>query len=1003
MLKSITGFFRRYPYEITIVLVMIMLYITNYPTDGKYLTGWDSLQTELHPWLAVKRAFFSVWQEYQSFGLLSAMGHGADLIRAVFDALLSAVLPQHLVRYTFHMLMILTGVFGSYRLLVSLGFDHTKRKLAFLGSLFYLLNFGTIQLLYLPYEAFSICYAFMPWQIWSFLQMMHAGSKIKQSGYTELKHQSLAKTTLTFAIVNVLATPYAYIQTLFVVYAIVLGLLSTGLVLRNRTATTIKRVLLAFFIVTLTNAFWLIPESYFVKKNGHVVSEAKMNQLATEDTYFQNREKGTVKYFLPMQGLYYDLYDTSGHPLFETWKTHFSGFMGYLPYVTAVIAIVGLLYVSPYQVPFALLYIFIAVLFLNATPPFEYINILLRKSSFLSQIFRSPFTKFVIPYALVSAYMLAAGTALLADVLKKMWPSKSRITRHAVLVAVAAIVIAAGYPVAGHLFSNTMKVSYPEEYMKLFAYFRTVDTDKRIALLPDYTFWGWFVTRWGYVGSGFVWYGIEQPIASRTFDPWSNKSENYFWELKAAIDAENLTRLENVLRKYDISYLVLDTSLLPVSGTLKGIQYDRIQHMLADSKHITLQKKWQYLSIYSFDQGKPETKFVSVATTLPNIGPAVKTMNLDTGYENVGTYKTDVTKPMEQYYPFMDFFTQTQIQGKHWSVHETADQFIFERELDFDPSSYKLVASATGENDFIYQSDLFLQYKNIMDVSVEGRKLIVKAKKTLVKSLDPTKTQVLDCGVRPGTMKYETKNKQLMVTAIGGSKPCFGYNGLFLEQQDGYVLKIENTNMEGRRLFFYITDETKKNTYIEDRLGSDITYHILHPDFAYGLGYSFNFQDDSYTNMRSTNIIKGIKVYLIPFKRIKSIRFVRRDGRVSQSSLVNVSGVTHPAYHRYEVDVERNQGSLLLNQEYSDGWAAFQIDKTNIVQRALPSIFGRRLEAHYMVNNWANGWDLPPGHTATIAIIYMPQYLQYGGLIITMATITYLITFNKRRNNNKKH
>ena len=77
-------------------------------------------------------------------------------------------------------------------------------------------------------------------------------------------------------------------------------------------------------------------------------------------------------------------------------------------------------------------------------------------------------------------------------------------------------------------------------------YFKNIDKNKRIALLPDHTFWGWFYHRWGYNGSGFLWYGIEQPIVSRTFDSWSSKSEGYFWEMKTAAEAENVEQFEAV-------------------------------------------------------------------------------------------------------------------------------------------------------------------------------------------------------------------------------------------------------------------------------------------------------------------------------------------------------------------------------------------------------------------------------------------------------------------------
>ena len=81
-------FIKNYLFEILIFLLVVGIFITNY-VPGTYLIGWDSLQTELYPWLAVKRALFSVWQEYQSFGLVTGMAHAADIIRAIFLFLIS--------------------------------------------------------------------------------------------------------------------------------------------------------------------------------------------------------------------------------------------------------------------------------------------------------------------------------------------------------------------------------------------------------------------------------------------------------------------------------------------------------------------------------------------------------------------------------------------------------------------------------------------------------------------------------------------------------------------------------------------------------------------------------------------------------------------------------------------------------------------------------------------------------------------------------------------------
>jgi hypothetical protein len=49
------------------------------------------------------------------------------------------------------------------------------------------------------------------------------------------------------------------------------------------------------------------------------------------------------------------------------------------------------------------------------------------------------------------------------------------------------------------------------------------------------------------------------------------------------------------------------------------------------------------------------------------------------------------------------------------------------------------------------------------------------------------------------------------------------------------VVKIKNENLDGRRLFFYITDNTKKQSYLEKRLNLDTEYIVIHPRFEHGV------------------------------------------------------------------------------------------------------------------------------------------------------------------------
>ena len=80
----------------------------------------------------------------------------------------------------------------------------------------------------------------------------------------------------------------------------------------------------------------------------------------------------------------------------------------------------------------------------------------------------------------------------------------------------------------------------------------TQNHDGRIAYLPQPNYWSWKHYNFGLVGSGFIWYGLSQPLMDRAFDPWSNVNENYYWELTHALYSNDSEK--NIRCPYKIRY-----------------------------------------------------------------------------------------------------------------------------------------------------------------------------------------------------------------------------------------------------------------------------------------------------------------------------------------------------------------------------------------------------------------------------------------------------------------
>ncbi len=944
-------------------LLFAIIFITNF-RPGTYLLGWDSLSTELNPALGIKRAFFSVWQEYQSLGLVAGMAHAADLVRAVLIYLLSFVLPESIVRYVFTMGMIYSGMMGTFYLFRHIFKQAQIRFMPFAGALFYLLNFNIIQMFFLPFEAFSVFAAVLPWNVLIFIKTLENG---------------LTKRNLVYILaVFILSTPAFVAQQLFVVYGLIFFLVAVGLFIQKRSFSVLKRAVLLAFIVIITNSFWILPQAYFVLDNGNVTKTSKISQLSTTDVFYRNKDKGNIQDFLSNTGFFYESNGINQQPLFATWKAYREfPFIQFFIFSAALIVIIGLFPRSPYRLAFTLPIILITVALLNNTPPFLQLNELLRENSFINQMFRSPFTKFAVPYALFASYFFAVGLGFLALKTRK-------IHMHYVVIGLGIFfVIMQGFPaLTGQYISKEMNVSIPQEYKQMFEHFKSVDKNKRIALLPDYTHWGWYYQSWGYNGSGFLWYGIEQPIVSRNFDMWSTPSESYFWEAKEALEKEDITSYNNILKKYDVDYVVLDESAAPVITSMKAIQYDRLKKALSSNEFMKLEKKWGFLSVYKVVKPEQSKDFVSYTSPLPNVGPKIAVTNKDTAFEKLGTYKTINSKPFDTYFPFLDFTTQTQMKNKTWEIHEFPGSFQIVKQLEFNPKNYTL-STASGEfTPNLYINGVPVSFSMPYTISLNDKTVSITFPKVLLNEFDLTSEKPNYCWSENGKLTSKNQGSSIIIDTRNGAAGCISYDLKTIDQRYGYLAAISNKNIEGQRLFFYVIDQTKSQPYVEDRLTSDIHYYVLANRYTEGVGYSFSFQSNSLKTVPSVNTLERLAVYIIPYDIIKNVSLSNKNAvvKVGRSMPLQAQKIN---YYTYKAVLPKNASAemLTLAQSYNSGWKAYVVPDTSAISTLFPFLKGKELPDHVLINNWKNGWNIK-NTQETLVVMFVPQYLQFAGFAL---------------------
>ncbi len=662
----------------TLSILILLLFITNY-IPGTYLTGWDNLHPEFNFSANIQRAIFAVWQEYQGLGLLGGMGHATDIVHAVFLFIVSFVLPQSILRYIWTFLMLWLGCIGMYVLLRRIVFQsQTQRLFPFLGALFYLLNLATIETFYAPFEAFTGHYAALPWLIFACLNYFQQKSK-----------HSLA----LLVIILFLATPQAYIPTLFLVFILALSMYLLFWMLSSRSFPII-RLLKLYLIIIFVNAFWLLPFLYFVFTNSQVSISSKINQMSTPTIYAQNLEFGNLFDFAQLKGFWFNNVDYTRHNNFnymlEPWRNYSNNpiliALSLLIFALVVFGLVMGLKKGKQQIwGFTGIFLLALIALANDTPPFSWINALIRNHiSLLNEALRFPYTKFSILAAFIFAIFFALGIQAIYEWLKT--------TRQKQLLIVASIItlFIISLPMfTGNLIYTNEKTSIPQSYFQLFSYMRTQDPNTRIADMPQYTFWGWNFYNWPINGinqvdggSGFIWYGIQQPILDRAFDVWSKYDENYYYELSQALYSQNPAAFNDVLQKYQINWLLWDKNIINPSSP-QALFYPQFQQLLTQEPNVHLVKTFGNLELYKVAlTDKPNSFVFSTPSDLPAVNLYTWSDN-DVAYQKLGNYisvnhdsSVNLKSPVIDY-PYRSLFSKKTSSDESFKVAQTSNSLIF--------------------------------------------------------------------------------------------------------------------------------------------------------------------------------------------------------------------------------------------------------------------------------------------------------------------------------------
>lgn len=759
----------------------------------------------------------------------------------------------------------------------------------------------------------------------------------------------------------------AYVPTTFLIY---LTILTGGLTIYSvKRLSTIRATVKLLIITLFMNAFWLLPFLYFSFTNINVTVESKINQMTTENVLLQNKKFGNITDVVLLRGFWFDITNYSQNTkgfdyLLLPWIKYLANpFVAATGFLLFSIVLIGIFasFKEKNQYRWILLFLFLVpfIILANNTPPFSWIDNLLYRLPFFPQILRSPFTKLAILLAFAYSIYFTLGINLILNYVRFKWGK--------VLVAICtvALLIIFTFPVfTGNLFYKQAKINIPEEYFNAWEFFKSQNPNNRIAFFPVQTFWGWNFYNWGYSGSGFLWYGLKQPILDRAFDVWSRSDENYYWEISHALYSKDLILFEKVLEKYQVNWLLIDENVIYPSSP-KSLYFDEIKQLLTKSNRIVLAQNFGNIKIYKTNLKTPENNFVFLTGELLTVGPEYKWENFDKAYFDNGNYITlknsnKETLLPDAYYPFRSLLTIHNFADLGFSIEERGDLLVFKANLSKTLNGYYIEIPEIKKEDleWVNPDDLSKVRTLLQDVYFNGKTVEVNIPKV------------------GGLFSAEVE---------AGDKRGFWFPNL--PHNLSYLISIDSKNIVGKPFNFWIEDPNSRKAAFEIYLPKSTTSFFIQPAMEKdGLGYALHFDEKKIGNETSKNELGKIEINPIPFNFLTSL-VLKKDNKLASQTLTSVK-VSHPNpsiyYIGLPVPVGQNS-TLVLSQSFDPGWQAW----------VYPGKFPlQRLTQHVLINNWENGWKIASGTSGTIIIFYLPQLLAWGGFALMISTL--LFFFSKK-------
>lgn len=985
------------PFLFPLILFLLTGFICflNY-TPNTFLTGWDTLHPEFNFSLNFQR-LLNLWHSEQGLGAIPAHAQMADIPRVFILYLLHFILPLNFIRYSYIFLCFILGPLGIYFLIkFILQQKKYSNLIAFLTALFYIFNLSTVQQFYVPFEMFPTQWAFLPWILLFSFKYLHRSKK------TDL---------VIFAIFTVFAAPQAYASQLWYAFFVIYS--SFLLIFSFFQKNHFKKTLTLIIFTLLLNAFWLIPNLFYIFSSSSAPLENRDNRLYSQEYLLKNRQNGNLADSAIIKGFYFDwsAFDFSNNTfgnLMPEWQKHLNSpivkGVGYLFFISSLTGLlISFFKKDKIFISLSPFFIIPFVLLTNQLLPFSFLFDFLIKNSTIRESFRFIFTK-------LSTLLLFGFVIFFSYFLDFIFQKiKSINTKIIISFVIATSLVIYSFPIfQGRLISPIVRQNIPTSYFQFWQFMNQQDNG-RILTLPLNQSSGWQYYDWGYQGSGFLWFNLKQNLLDRDSDRWSNQNEQSYKEFFYNLHNQNPSEFLQSLQKYQIKYIVWDQRVISPSDknndqiTFKYEIQDLLKK-LEDQQSLKLIQQFDSLFVYQTDI--PPNSITKIETINNFVNPSYQW-----GYFDFASTPYITTNRTTDFFPFRDLLSKnqkldlskidlTQISSEKWqiklktqslqvkippvsSIEKTIPTSIYVQpsgdkyQITFDfplpkesLSSIKTDFSIASKSPNLYINDqhFFINLPLIQKTYLGQVNIFTKNQNYL-------NDQPIDFNFNDKKTVY-TKNIQLDSQSLTFNQPqkFNSYNTTDsypldfnqLPQSFGYIIGFKSQYYSGIPLRVCF-----KNTYsllcsIEDQLSKNQTSswdYFLVPSTGNDFGYQLNISNISYGNTRSISNLENVVVIPIPFQ------------------LLSQTKTDHANLLPSKV--------IILNESFNRNWLAFYFD-------GIKPVF---LKNHILANNWANAWELPNDFlrseklASDIHILFWPQIFEYLGLIIT--TTTLILVFKK--------